>query len=393
MALAVLSEFFSNSAHFAFTNIIFESLAGDFVSYLREPDVYSMLFAVSLQAFVLGRADYLGRPMHFVGNLIGPAVYSAIELAFEGAVFFQNANHIAFWGFAILVGLIRSRSAQAGQTEGAILLVVENVARAAILVVMYWLFEARSNPENETLRVFLADESHVFVMLIVPLLGALLGFVNIVATRRMTMLVDTAGHLRNLSEWSMGRDLVSRVVADPSALELHRCERTVLFMDIRGFTKWSEGQSPDAVVSMLNAYFDASEKAWSQFDIVIARLIADEVFLVLKSPDDAVRLAQKLRIAANAALRPYGLAAGIGVNSGSLMEGMIGRGEIRVYDVIGDTVNTGARFCSAAAAGEILVADHIVGSATLAVEFGPVRFIEVKGKSGALAVRPLKVED
>lgn len=205
LAVAVLSEFFSNSAHFAFTNIIFEGLSEGFYAYLREPDLYSMLFAVTLQAYLVGRAEYLGRPMHFLGNLIGPSVYSAIELALEGLAFFQGLNHIAFWMFAVSVGLIRSRRSHAGRLEGEALLVIENVARATIFAIMYWFFEAKMQPEYAPLQVFLEDGSHVFVILTVPLLGALLGVTSVVAMRRMTMLVNTAGSLRNLSEWSMGR--------------------------------------------------------------------------------------------------------------------------------------------------------------------------------------------
>ncbi len=389
LAVAVLSEFFSNSAHFAFTNIIFEGLSEGFYAYLREPDLYSMLFAVTLQAYLVGRAEYLGRPMHFLGNLIGPSVYSAIELALEGLAFFQGLNHIAFWMFAVSVGLIRSRRSHAGRLEGEALLVIENVARATIFAIMYWFFEAKMQPEYAPLQVFLEDGSHVFVILTVPLLGALLGVTSVVAMRRMTMLVNTAGSLRNLSEWSMGRELVSRIVADPKELDLQRRERTVVFMDIRGFTQWSERQVPDAVVAMLNGYFEASEREWNVFDVVIARLIADEVFLVVAKPDDAVVLAARLRSAATLALQPFGLSVGIGINEGPLMEGMIGSEGIRVYDVIGDTVNTGARFCSAAAPGEILVAGDLVDRLGATASFGPIRSIEVKGKSNPVMVRPL----
>lgn len=390
----VVQEFFSNSAHFPLANILFEMLGAGVVGYLTEPDFYAICIAAVIQAYVLGRGDYLGRRPAFLGNLVGPAVYTAIEVAFEGMKFFAGVHHIAYWVIALAIGILQAARGGRGAEHGAgwrdTLLVAENVARASIVVVLYWIFEARAKPEYGTLSGFLDDGSHVFVLLAAPLLGVLLGLAGIAHLRRVLTLFLTADRLRHFSEWSMGRDLVARAVADASVLQLKRATRAVLFMDIRGFTHWTEPRPPEEVVQMLDAYFAAAESVWARYDPVIARLIADEVMLVLPDLCTGLRLADELRTRALAVLEPFGLTAGIGVNEGPLMEGLIGSPGIRAYDIIGDTANTAARLCSAAAGGEILLPEPLAEGCGGFAAFGPSRLIEAKGKREPLAVCSLE---
>ncbi len=382
----VVQELFSNSAHFPIANILFEVLNEGVAGYLVEPDFYVICVAALIQAYVLGRGEFKGRRSAFFGNLIGPAVYTVIEVLFEGMRFFDVGNHIAYWVFALAIGILQVMRAGATPRSRDAIVVAENVVRASIIVVMYWIFEARGNPEYATWAGFVQDPSHVFVIFSAPLLGVLLGIANIVHLRRVMVLARTAGQLRSFSEWSMGSALVARAVANPDILDLRREERAVLFMDIRGFTHWTEPQEPEAVVKMLDTYFSSAEEIWSRHDPIISRLIADEVMLVLPDPVLALRVAVELRKATKTALAPFGLDAGIGLQWGPLMEGMIGSPSIRAYDIIGDTANTAARLCSAAQPGEILVPTALALAHSNIATFGETRMIEAKGKRELLDV-------
>lgn len=387
---SVLQELFTNSAHFPLANIVFEVLREGWRDYLKEPDFYTIVAGAVVQAWFLGWSRFKRRPRPLAGNLIGPAVYTAIEFSIEGPAFFAGANHIAYWAFAAIFGLLQASRERCSGLARDTLLVLENTARMGIIIALYWIFEAHDDPAYASVAGFLADEVHVFVVIAVPLLGVLSGLANITGLRYLDILRRTAGQLKEMSEWSMGSDLVSTGVADPSSLDLKRVHRTVVFMDIRGFTRWSEARPPEKVVSMLNAYFEAAEDVWTRYDIVRARLIADEVMVIMARPEDALRLALELRDETARVLATYGLSAGTGLNSGPLIEGLLGSRELKAYDVIGDTVNTANRICSAAGEGEVLVAEDVWAACGGIALFGPLRTVEAKGKEGGVAVYPVE---
>jgi class 3 adenylate cyclase len=70
---------------------------------------------------------------------------------------------------------------------------------------------------------------------------------------------------------------------------------------------------------------------------------------------------------------------GIGLNSGDAVAAHFGGGRRRQYDVVGDTVNVGARLCSAAGRGEIIVSDELLQRVPSPPEVEPVGPVTLKG--------------
>jgi adenylate cyclase len=135
---------------------------------------------------------------------------------------------------------------------------------------------------------------------------------------------------------------------------------TVLFSDIRGFTSATETLTRQGrggeVIRFLNHYTDVMVEAIFAEQGVLDKMLGDGLLVLFGVPEPspehallAVRAA--LRMAAllpelNAIWplrdqRP--LRIGIGIHSGPLMDGIVGRGRRVEYTVIGDAVNTAAR--------------------------------------------------
>ena len=384
---AVVEEYLSNTAYFPVANILLELLHEGWRNFLKSPDPYTLLVTGFVQAWFLGRWRHEGRPRPFLGNLIGPAFYTVVEGIQEGGRFFTAPHHSAYWAFSIVIGLlqeIRQRSGNRRVRAGALL--AENVSRAAIIVVMYAIFEAFDQPANLTFAGFFADSSHVFITLALLTLGLVIGVAEVTSDGYLALLRSTASQLKRYSELAMGRRVLERAVEDEATLAPTRRNRTVVFLDIRGFTAWSERQAPEEVVRMLNAFYGATEAAVAAHAPIRIKYTADEALLVFAEPGPAVAAARALRGALAPQLAPFGLAAGFGIHSGAVIEGMLGSETVKAFDVLGDTVNVAKRLCDAASGGEILVSEQ---TPVEAAGGGAVRELRVKGKSQPLRARAL----
>jgi adenylate cyclase len=135
---------------------------------------------------------------------------------------------------------------------------------------------------------------------------------------------------------------------------------TVLFSDIRGFTSATETLTRQGrggeVIRFLNHYTDAMVEAIFAERGVLDKMLGDGLLVLFGAPEptpDHALLAVQAALRMAALLpelneiwplrdqRP--LRIGIGVHSGSLMDGVVGRGRRVEYTVIGDAVNTASR--------------------------------------------------
>jgi class 3 adenylate cyclase len=379
-----LLELFGNSAIFPIANVLLEFLLASGPGYFAEPDFYAICVGAIVQAAYLSRRASTTAPRRFAGNLVGPGIYTAIETALEGTAFFAAPHHRAYWAFAAAVGALQHFRWAAGESRAPLLLVAESVVRSAILFAMYAIYEALSAPERFRAATFFDDSSHLFIAWAVGLLGLVGGLGAVTAQRYLVALRTLSRQLRLYSEWLFGRALLEQAVSDPARLALARRDRAILFMDVRGFTAWSEAQPPEVVVETLNAYYTDAEAVFAQRAPVRFKFNADEVMAFFARPADALEAARDLAQAARLRLRAFDLGAGVGLHWGPVVEGLMGAADVKSYDVIGDTVNTAKRIEGAALAGEILISEDFRRAVDAAS--AQSRTIAVKGKSAPLVV-------
>jgi adenylate cyclase len=151
-----------------------------------------------------------------------------------------------------------------------------------------------------------------------------------------------------------------------------RATVTILCSDIRGFTRLAAKMEAEDVVSMLNDYFSALMHPIFQNDGTIDKFIGDSILAVFGSPEadpdhcrKAVSAAIQMQKAAHEVSNKRSARGqtcceiGIGVHCGEVLHGFIGSNERMEYTVIGDAVNLAARYCDAAAGGEVLVSPDV----------------------------------
>ena len=129
------------------------------------------------------------------------------------------------------------------------------------------------------------------------------------------------------------------------------------------------------------------------------KYVGDEVFAVWGAPlpsDDHPQRALECAIAiqaAHARAQPRAASSrgrpevsfGIGLNTGEAVAAHFGGGRRRQYDVVGDTVNVGARLCSAAGRGEIILSDAVSDSGHVPAAGRTGRSDRVEGRESRAA--------
>lgn len=378
-------ELFRNTGQYPIGILLIEALT-EGAAYLAKPDIYVLIPSALAQAYWIARQTRPRRAQRFLGNLIAPTLYTLGEVAIEGVKFFNSPHHVAYWLFAILIGVLQTSQTDKRSLFSDFLLVLENIVRAQILFVAYAIFESYTNPsQTVTVLEFFQDPSHLLIGLVTLLLGTSIGFADVGERRTLLNLRETAGKLQVYSEWFLGRNLLGRALDDPNSMQLQNQERTILFMDIRSFTSWSEQRSPDEVATLMNDYYLAIESVLEPSSVIKYKFTADEVMAVFIEPADAVAAARELRRVVHETLAATQLGAGIGIHTGKVVEGLLGGKSIRFYDVLGDAVNTASRIESAAGANEIWVSAPTYAKIPQ-VTVGRMQEIKAKGKEDLVKV-------
>jgi PAS domain S-box-containing protein len=186
---------------------------------------------------------------------------------------------------------------------------------------------------------------------------------------------------------------------DPNSLALggKRIDISVLFADIRGFTSYSETQSPEHLVSILNLYLAAGAEAVLEEEGTVDKFLGDAVMAWFNAPIPqpdhtlrAVRAALKLRervFHLHEILPPEAhLAFGVGIHCGDAILGLIGTEKRLEYTAIGDSVNTTKRLQENAGKNQIVISQLAYERVKDFVQVAPMLPMIVKGKRDPIPV-------
>ena len=189
--------------------------------------------------------------------------------------------------------------------------------------------------------------------------------------------------------------VVKQMLENPDSFKLGGVLQTitVLFADIRGFTRISEHAAPEKIVHLLNRYFSAMTDIIFAHGGTLDKYLGDGLMALFGAPtvtpkDAANAIAtavamQRRMLSINDELREEGfpeIGIGIGLHTGEVTVGYIGSERRSEYTAIGDAVNTASRLESNAKAGEILVSEVTAKAAHSRYQLAPREPISVKNR-------------
>jgi adenylate cyclase len=168
--------------------------------------------------------------------------------------------------------------------------------------------------------------------------------------------------------------IAARIMSQRGRLQLggERCEATILFADIRGFSKLAKKMEPEAVVELLNYYFSGLLPVIFAYDGSVDKYAGDAILSIFGSPEpDTAQYEKAVRAAVGMQAKMCELTSmrdtagevacsiGIGVHCGEVVHGFVGMPDRMSFAAIGDAVNRAARYCDAAKAGEVLISPEL----------------------------------
>src|SRR5215510_1451514 len=202
--------------------------------------------------------------------------------------------------------------------------------------------------------------------------------------------VARANYSRFLPEY-----VVKQMLENPNSFKLGGVMQTitVLFADIRGFTRISEHAPPEKIVQLLNRYFSAMTEIIFAHGGTLDKYLGDGLMALFGAPTvtpkdaaNAVSAAvamQRRMLSINDELRAEGypeIGIGIGLHTGEAIVGYIGSERRSEYTAIGDTVNTASRLESNAKGGQIFISEMAAKAAHTRYQLLPRDPISVKNR-------------
>jgi class 3 adenylate cyclase len=177
------------------------------------------------------------------------------------------------------------------------------------------------------------------------------------------------------------------------ALRAHRREVTVAFLDLRGFTAFTEHAAPEEVMALLAEYHGSMGRLVMTHGGTLERFAGDSIMVFFNDPvpmDRPAEQAVRLALAAQSAFAPVGtawakrghqLALGIGIAQGYATLGVIGFEGRWDYAAIGGVTNLASRLCAEAQGGQILACQKTVASVEGEVIAEPMAPLPLRGFS------------
>jgi adenylate cyclase len=156
----------------------------------------------------------------------------------------------------------------------------------------------------------------------------------------------------------LSEKVMNKVLEHPDNVKLGgvKQEITVMFCDIRGFTKYCDERDPQEVLNVINDYFEEMTQVVFKYDGTVDKYIGDCIMAFWNAPEAqadhaqrAVCCAMEMRYAlANFKTKRAGIDSelfecGIGIHTGEALVGNMGSSLKLNYTAMGSTVNMGAR--------------------------------------------------
>ncbi len=178
---------------------------------------------------------------------------------------------------------------------------------------------------------------------------------------------------------------------DDNLFKNHRREITVVFLDLRGFTAFSDSAEPEEIMELLRTYHAEMGKLIFKFEGTLERFAGDGIMVFFNDPipcEDHTERAARMALEMHARVKElragwlkksYDLDLGIGLAAGYATLGNIGFEGRMDYGAVGNVTNLAARLCDEAKGGQVLTNQKTFSKIEEIFEAEPLKELQLKG--------------
>lgn len=200
--------------------------------------------------------------------------------------------------------------------------------------------------------------------------------------------IDRLGRLKSFFSPQLAEAIVA---GGEEMLKTHRREISVVFIDLRGFTAFTDQAEPEEVMEMLHAFHAAMGRIVLEHGGTLERFAGDSMMIFFNDPvpterpaEAAVRMALAMQqafpaLGAEWRKRGFELGLGCGIAQGYATLGQIGFEGRWDYAAIGSVTNLAARLCAEAAGGQVLVDRKTMAKVEALADAAPLEPLTLKG--------------
>ena len=201
--------------------------------------------------------------------------------------------------------------------------------------------------------------------------------------------LDRLAQLKRFFSPTVADAIVS--AGEKSILSPHRREISYVFVDLRGFTAFTDSVEPEEVEAALREYHDAMGKVIAEHQGTLDRFAGDGILIFFNDPvpmPEPGKRAVRMALAMQERFAPlaerwqkigYDLALGIGVAQGYATLGAFGFAGRWDYSAIGSVVNLASRLSDEAQSGQVLIDRRTRAGLGDAAEVEPIGPLSLKG--------------
>ena len=178
---------------------------------------------------------------------------------------------------------------------------------------------------------------------------------------------------------------------DDDLFRTHRREITIVFLDLRGFTAFSDSAEPEEVMEFLRHYHAEMGKLVFKFAGTLERFMGDGIVIIFNDPipcedhpQHATLMALEMRdrvkeLRGTWLKKGYDLDLGVGIAAGYATLGTMGFEGRMDYGTVGNLPNLAARLCAEAKGGQILTDQKTMSRLENAFEAEAIEQLSLKG--------------